>query len=199
MPDDFVTMVSGLPRSGTSLLMQMLQAGGMPLLTDGRRAPDEHNPRGYFEDERVKHSRTDLSWLEEARGRAVKVVHLLLFHLPTDRDVRVIFMLRDLEEVMASQRVMLHKQGRTAATLDDAKLAGIFTKQIALARQWLFERPNFGVLYVNHSDVMDNPAVTAGQINLFLGGNLAVAKMTEAVNPALHRQRKSALVKRSAS
>src|ERR1700678_1911729 len=149
MSDDFVTIVSGLPRSGTSLMMQMLQAGGMPLLTDGRRAPDEHNPRGYFEDERVKHSRTDLSWLEEARGNAVKVVHLLLSHLPTDRNFRVIFMLRDLEEVMASRRVMLHKQGRTAAALDDAKLAGIFAKQISLVRQWLLERPNFEVLYVN--------------------------------------------------
>jgi hypothetical protein len=199
MPDNFITIVSGLPRSGTSLLMQMLQAGGMPLLTDGRRAPDEHNPRGYFEHERVKHSRTDLSWLEEARGRAVKVVHLLLFHLPTDRPFRVIVMLRDLEEVIASQRVMLHKQGRTAATLDDAKLAGIFAKQIALVRQWIFGRPNFRVLYVNHRDLIEHPAVTAGQINLFLGGNLLAAKMAEAVNPALHRQRKSVLVKPTAS
>jgi hypothetical protein len=124
---------------------------------------------------------------------------LLLFHLPIDRNFRVVFMLRDLEEVMTSQRVMLDKEGRTAATLDDAKLAGIFAKQIALVRQWLSERPNFRVLYVNHFDLIDRPSVTAGQINLFLGGNLLAAKMAEAVNPALHRQRKFALVKSIAS
>jgi hypothetical protein len=199
MPDNYVTIVSGLPRSGTSLMMQMLQAGGMRLLTDGRRAPDEHNPHGYFEHEGVKHGRNDLSWLEQAGGKAVKVVHLLLLHLPTDRNYRVIFMVRNLEEVIASQRVMLKKQGRSAATLDDERLAGIFDKQIAMVRQWLAERPNFLVLYVNHSDVIDHPAVTAGQINLFLGGNLLVANMADAVNPALYRQRESVPLKQVAS
>jgi hypothetical protein len=199
MPGDFVTVVSGLPRSGTSLMMQMLQAGGMPLLTDGLRAPDEHNPRGYFEHEAVKHSRADLSWLEHAAGKAVKIVHLLLLHLPADRNFRVIFMLRNLQEVIASQRVMLKKQGRSAAALDDEALAGVFEKQIALVRQWLAERPNFLVLYVNHSDVIEHPAVTAGQINVFLGGNLLVAKMAEAVNPALYRQRKSPRVNQAAN
>jgi hypothetical protein len=100
-------------------------------------------------------------------------------------------MLRDLKEVIASQRVMLDKQGRTAATLDDAKLAGIFAKQIDLVRQWLFERPNFRALYVNHGELIDHPAETAGQINLFLGGTLLADKMAEAVNPALHRKRNS--------
>ena len=194
MPEDFVTIVSGLPRSGTSLMMQMLQAGGMPLLTDGERAPDEHNPRGYLEHERVKHSHTDLSWLEQAGGRAVKVVHLLLLHMPTDRNFRVIFMQRNLAEVIASQRVMLKKQGRTGATLGDDTLADVFRRQIDMVRQWLAEQPNFLVLYVNHRDVMNHPAVIAGQINLFLGGKLLTAKMTEAVNPALYRQRKSAPV-----
>jgi hypothetical protein len=94
---------------------------------------------------------------------------------------------------------MLKKQGRSAATLDDERLAGIFDKQIAMVRQWLAERPNFLVLYVNHSDVIDHPAVTAGQINLFLGGNLLVANMADAVNPALYRQRKSVPLKQVAS
>src|SRR5882757_5861307 len=137
MSDDHVTIVSGLPRSGTSLMMQMLQAGGMQLLTDGLRTSDEHNPRGYFEHEKVKHGRNDLSWLEQAGGKAVKVIHLLLPHLPADRNYRVIFMVRNLEEVIASQRVMLKQQRRPAATLADEKLAEVFETQLNTVRRWL--------------------------------------------------------------
>ena len=191
MAENFITIVSGLPRSGTSLMMQMLQAGGMRLLTDGRRASDEHNPRGYFEHESVKHGRNDLSWLEPAVGKAVKVIHLLLLQLPTDRDYRVVFMLRAVEEVIASQRVMLKQQGRISATLSDVKLAGVFEAQLTSVRKWLAGHSNFRVLYVNHLDVIDHPVVTAGQINLFLHGNLLVDNMAAAVNSALYRQRKS--------
>ncbi len=176
-------------------MMQMLQAGGMPLLTDGQRAPDEHNPRGYFEHEGVKHSRSNLSWLEQAGGKVVKVVHLLLQHLPTERNYRVIFMLRNVEEVIASQRVMLKQQGRPAAALTDTALGGVFEKQLSTVRQWLAERPNFRVLYVNYRDVIDHPAVVTGQINLILGGNLRVTDMAAAVEPALYRQRKSVPMK----
>ena len=192
MPGDYVTIVSGLPRSGTSLMMQMLRAGGMQLLTDGRRAPDEHNPRGYFEHEGVKHSRNDLSWLEEAGGKVVKVVHLLLQYLPANRDYRVIFMQRDLEEVIVSQRVMLQQQGRPAAAMTDAALADVFKNQLATMRQWLADRPNFRVLYVNHRDVIDRPEEMAKHLNFFLDGNLLVAGMAAAVDPALYRRRKSA-------
>jgi hypothetical protein len=195
VPEDYITIVSGLPRSGTSLMMQMLQAGGLPLLTDNQRAADEHNPRGYFEHEGVKHGRNDLSWLEPAGGKAVKVVHLLLLHLPADRHYRVIFMVRNLEEVIASQREMLKKQNRSAATLDDKTLAGIFEKQMTMVRLWLAEHPSFRVLYINHSDVIAQPLVAAEQINLFLGGSLLVSSMADVVNPALYRQRKSVLCK----
>jgi hypothetical protein len=195
MPDDFVTIVSGLPRSGTSLMMQMLQAGGLPLLTDGQRTPDASNPRGYFEHEAVKQGRNDLSWLEQAGGKAVKVIHLLLPHLPAPRNYRVIFMVRNLEEVIASQRAMLQQQGRPAATLTDAALAGVFEKQLATVRQWLAEQPHFRVHYVNHRDVIAQPEAAAEQINLFLGGNLAVTRMVAAVNPELYRQRKPVLEK----
>jgi Sulfotransferase domain len=189
MPDDFVTVVSGLPRSGTSLMMQMLEAGGLPLLTDGLRVADEHNPRGYFEHEQVKHSRTDLSWLESANSKAVKVIHVLLLHLPASRNYRVIFMLRDIGEVINSQRVMLQKQGRAAAVLTDAKLGGIFETQVSSVRRWLAEQPNFRVLYLNHREVIENSPVATGQINDFLGGNLQVERMVAAVNPELYRQR----------
>ena len=190
MAGDYVTIVSGLPRSGTSLMMQMLQAGGMHLLTDSQRAPDEHNPRGYFEDERVKHGHNDLSWLEQASGKVVKVIHLLLLQLPGDRDYRVIFMLRDLEEVISSQRTMLKKQGRAAAKLSDEALRGVFEKQLDTVREWLAKQPNFCVLYVRHRDVIENPAATAEQINRFLDGTMPVANMAGAVNPQLYRQRK---------
>ena len=198
MPDHFITIVSGLPRSGTSLMMQMLQAGGMQLLTDGRRAPDESNPRGYLEHEGVKHGRKDLSWLEQADGKAVKVIHLLLLQLPTDRNYRVVFMLRHLEEVIASQRAMLKQQGRADAKLADVRLASAFETQLNQVRQWLAEHPNFRVLYVNHGSLIEDPLATAGQINQFLGGNLLAAKMAGAVHPELHRQRKSVPVKISA-
>ena len=143
MPGNFVTIVSGLPRSGTSLLMQMLAAGGMQVITDGQRAADQHNPRGYFELEAVKHTRTDHSWLTRAEGKAVKVVHLLLPHLPSDREYRVIFMQRDLSEIIASQRAMLQQQGRPAAKLPDSKLAEIFGNQLSQVRQWLSQIPQF--------------------------------------------------------
>jgi hypothetical protein len=195
MSEDFVTIVSGLPRSGTSLMMQMLQAGGMQLLTDDRRTPDEHNPRGYFEHEAIKHGRNDLTWLESAPGKAVKVIHLLLPNLPTDRNYRVVFMLRDIEEVVASQRAMLQQQGRSSATLTDAKLAGIFEKQLNQVSQWLAGHSNFRVLQVNHRNVIEHPEVEAGKINQFLGGHLVVDRMAAAVNSALYRQRKGFPVK----
>jgi hypothetical protein len=193
MADNFITIVSGLPRSGTSLMMQMLQAGGLELLTDGVRGPDESNPRGYLEHEAVKHGRNDLSWLEPAGGKAVKVIHLLLLQLPTDRNYRVIFMMRNLAEVIASQRAMLKQQGRPDAKLTDAKLAGIFEAQLNQVRQWLAERSSFQVLYVNHGSLVENPLAEAGRINQFLGGNLLTAQMAGAVHPELYRQRKAVL------
>src|ERR1022692_2693155 len=97
--DSFVTVVSGIPRSGTSLMMQMLAAGGMPVLAGELRAPDEDNPRGYFEFEPVKRTKRDPAWLREAPGKAVKVVYLLLRDLPAGYDYRVIVMRRDLNDV----------------------------------------------------------------------------------------------------
>jgi hypothetical protein len=197
--DPVVTIVSGLPRSGTSLMMQMLQAGGMMLLSDGRRVPDEHNPCGYFEHESVKHSHRDLSWLTQAEGKAVKVIHLLLRQLPSDRNYQVIFMLRDLDEVVASQRVMLQQQGLSPARLTDADLARVFAQQLDQVGHWLREQPNFRVLYVHYQDVIGHPAVAAKQINHFLGGNLRAASMAGAVNPSLHRQRQGASGPRASS
>ena len=170
-------------------MMQMLQAGGLSLLTDERRAADKHNPRGYFEYEAVKHSRADVSWLEQAGGRAVKVIHLLLRHLPVDRPYRVLFMLRDVQEVIASQRTMLKASGRGGAQIPDDKLAGVFEQQLLEVRGWLAARPNFRVLYVNYRDVLGDPFAAAQTIALFLGGKLNVSAMAGVVDRTLYRQR----------
>ena len=191
MPDDCVTIVSGLPRSGTSLMMQMLQAGGMKLLTDERRAADQNNPRGYFEYEAVKRSGTDVSWLELAGGRVVKVIHLLLRHLPPDRQYRVIFMLRDVQEVVASQRAMLEASGRSGARIPDDKLSAVFEQQLVEVRQWLAEQPNFRVLYLNYHDVLGDPSAAAQTMALFLGGRLDVLAMAGVVDRTLYRQRRA--------
>jgi len=185
----FVMIVSGVPRSGTSLMMQMLAAGGIQVLTDGHRIADQHNPCGYFELEAVKHTRTDHSWLARAEGKVVKVVHLLLPHLPVDREYRVIFMERELIEIIASQRAMLEQQGRPAANLPDSKLAEIFGKQLAEVRQFLFKNPNFRVLHLQHRDVIEMPLTVAQQIATFLGGDLDPKRMAAAVEPSLYRQR----------
>jgi hypothetical protein len=191
MPDEWVTIVSGLPRSGTSLMMQMLQAGGMTLLTDEKRAADQNNPRGYFEYEAVKRSGTDVSWLGQAGGRAVKVIHLLLRHLPLERQYRVIFMLRDVQEVIASQRAMLKASGQSGARITDGQLAGVFEQQLGEVRQWLAERPNFRVLCVNYCEVLRDPSAVAQTIALFLGGRLDVSAMEGVVDRTLYRQRRA--------
>ena len=191
MPGEWVTIVSGLPRSGTSLMMQMLQAGGMKLLTDEQRPADLNNPRGYLEYEAVKRSGTDVSWLELAGGRAVKVIHVLLRHLPLDREYRVIFMQRDMQEVIASQRAMLQAGGQSGARIPDDKLAGVFEQQLAEVRRWLAERPNFRVLYVDYREVLGNPSAAAQTISSFLGDVLTIGAMASVVDPALYRQRRA--------
>jgi hypothetical protein len=184
-----VTIVSGLPRSGTSLMMQMLAAGGLPALTDHIREADEDNPHGYLEFERAKQSKQDAGWLDDAHGKAVKMVHLLLLDLPLDRQYRVIFMRRDLREVLASQRRMLERSNRAGAQLSDEALAKVFAEQVERVLHWLRGQPNFIVLEVLYSDLVAAPAEHAHQINTFLGGGLNEAAMALAVDPALYRNR----------
>lgn len=188
---DFITVVSGLPRSGTSLMMQMLAAGGIPPLTDHERAADESNPRGYFEFEPVKRLRTDRSWIGQAHGHAVKVIHLLLRELPTDEQLsyRVILMHRPMVEVLASQRTMLERQGKVAA--DDAMLAKVYQSQLDQAEQWLAAQPTFSVLVVDHHAVLKTSEFAANAVNDFLGGELDVAAMIRAVDPKLYRQQQA--------
>lgn len=187
---DFTTIVSGLPRSGTSVMMQMLVAGGLPALTDGQRPADEDNPRGYFELEAVKTIQRDNAWLDGAAGKVVKMVHALLPHLPLDRPYRVILMRRELDEVLASQRKMLERHGRSGAALPDAQLKTIYMNQVSQTLRWLAERPGqFQVLEVEYGRLIADPAGTAQALNAFLGGTLDEQAMAAAVDPSLHRNR----------
>jgi hypothetical protein len=182
-------VVSGLPRSGTSLMMQMLAAGGIPPLTDQIRRPDEDNPRGYFEFERVKQLKQDKAWLAEASGKAVKIVHLLLSELPLDRSYRVIFMRRKMSEILASQHKMLTRAGRSIATTNPESLGRNFETQVAQVLHWLRARPNFQIQEVWHHDLLASPQGQATRLNRFLGGHLDKSAMATVVDPALHRNR----------
>jgi hypothetical protein len=184
-----ITIVSGLPRSGTSLLMQMLEAGGLKVLTDNVGAGDEDNPRGYFELEAVKRTKQDPSWLDRAADRVVKMVHVLLYDLPPDRSYRVLFMKRDLREVVRSQGVMLRRRGTQGANLTDEQLISAYEGQLAKIESWLADQPCFEVLYISYNDLMADPARAAADANRFLGGGLDEEQMISHVDPALYRQR----------
>jgi hypothetical protein len=185
-----ITIVSGLPRSGTSLLMQMLTAGGLPALTDGRRAADADNPHGYFELEAVKQTRRDAAWLEKADGRVVKVVSHLLFDLPADRGYRVVFALRPIPEILASQKAMLQRHGMTGAEVEEEKLAAAYEEHLEEVRMWLGGQTNFRVLYLDFREIVQDPAAAAGRINTFLDNGLDAPAMAAAVDPKLYRQRR---------
>jgi hypothetical protein len=184
-----VTVVTGLPRSGTSMMMQMLAAGGMPLLADDARPPDPDNPRGYFEFGPVKRPAGAVDWVAAAAGKAVKVIHVLLPNLPAGYQYRVLFMHRDVREVLASQQAMLRRLGRRGADLPPGRLAELFSQQLRQVREWLATQPHFSLLDVEYRRVVEDPAGESRRANQFLGGHLDEAKMAAAVDPAFYRQR----------
>jgi len=187
-----IVIVSGLPRSGTSMAMQMLHAGGMSVMTDAIRTADADNPHGYLEFERVKQLKTDKSWLDDAAGKAVKIIHLLLMELPTDREYRIVFLRRNLSEVVRSQAVMLERSGRKGAAIPPERLIALFEGQLKSIELWLAACPNFQVLQLDHADFIANPAQQAKSINAFLGGTLDESAMVKAVDPSLHRNKSAA-------
>lgn len=187
--DDAITIVSGLPRSGTSLMIQMLEAGGMPIMTDNIRKPDEDNPRGYYEFENVKKIKDDASWLEDCHGKAFKMVSMLLSHIPEHKQYNVIFMKRELAEMLASQKMMLERQGRKRAEVTDQEIAENFEKHLQHMESWLAEQPNMNVLYLKYNDIILDPSRYAQAVNRFLGGWLHEERMAQIVEKALYRQR----------
>ncbi len=185
---DVITIVSGLPRSGTSMMMKMLEAGGMPVLVDNVREADEDNPRGYYEFEQVKQVQADASWLDNAAGKAVKMVSLLLYSLPSDRKYKVLFMRRNMTEILVSQRAMLERTGQ-GKDFNDAEMAALFSRHLREIEAWLGGQKNFEVLTVPYNSVIADPRQYARHINLFLYGRLDEEKMAQTVDASLYRNR----------
>ena len=188
-----VVIVSGLPRSGTSMAMKMLEAGGMELVVDNIRTADVDNPKGYYEDERVKNlaEMEDTSWFRAARGKVIKVVSSLLNYLPASNAYKVVFMRRNLHEVLASQAKMLERRGEGSQTGDEELLA-MYEAHLDKVQFQLGFRPHFEALYVNYADVVSDPLSQARLIADFVGGGLDVQKMAAAVDGSLYRNRATA-------
>ncbi|MHC4470604.1 MAG: hypothetical protein ACYTDY_03145 [Planctomycetota bacterium] len=187
--EDVITVVSGLPRSGTSLMMKMLDAGGVPPLVDGIREADEDNPKGYFELEKVKKLAEDSSWLPEARGKVIKVISQLLYDLPTGYDFRVIFMRRNIDEILASQKKMLIRRG----TLKDdgpseAKMRDIMLKHVSQVLGWMDER-GMKHVEVSYNEMFTSPDEHILSVNELLGGGLDTEAMARTIDPELYRNR----------
>jgi len=185
-----IAIVSGLPRSGTSMMMKMLEAGGIPPLTDKLREADNDNPKGYYEFERVKKmDKGDLDWLPDAEGKAVKIISALLKYLPGDYEYNIIFIRRHIDEILASQRKMLVNRGEDTDKLDDAEMADLFNKHVRMTEKWIADQPNVNVLYIHYSEILSDPQPQAEKVNAFLGGELDVEQMTAVVDPTLYRNK----------
>lgn len=189
MNKDFVVIVSGLPRSGTSMMMKMLEAGGLQVLTDNIRTADEDNPKGYYEFEAVKELESNKEWLKDARGKVVKIISQLLKQLPPDYHYKIVFMRRKMEEILASQRQMLIRRGEPTDAISDDKMAKIFQAHLLQVESWLAKQPNMDVLYVHYTEALEQPLPVIDKINQFLGGKLDTKKMAAVVDKSLHRQR----------
>jgi len=186
----FITIVSGLPRSGTSMMMRMLEAGGMEIVTDNARRADDDNPRGYFEYERVKKLKEDASCLDECHGKAVKIISMLLFDLPSNRKCRIIFMQREMQETLSSQRVMLQRLGKKDDNIGDEKMAEKFEKHLRQVEAWIDKQEHLDVLYVKYNEVIEDSQKQAERVNEFLGKELNIKKMVGVIEKSLYRQRK---------
>ena len=180
-----ITVVTGLPRSGTSLAMQLLEAAGFLPFTDGQRLADASNPQGYYEAEIVKTLPQDSAWLEEAEGRAVKVIHLLLPQLPDNREYRVLVMERELGAVLRSQQLMLERLGRAGAALPEARLRQVYGAQLAQMEAWLAARPLVPLLRLGFEACLADPLNSAGKLLRWL----------ELPHQPLDRQRLARLLK----
>lgn len=185
--DSRIVIVSGLPRSGTSLMMQMLASGGLEIVTDHVRGADVDNPRGYYELEKAKRIGKDSSWLSETRGKAFKIVSQLLYELPPTESYRIVFMERDLDEVLTSQEKMLQRLGRDAAPRDGMKRS--FTLHLDRLHEWLGQQRHMEVLRVSYNALLAEPDREAERVSTFLDGRMDVKKMAQTVDPSLYRNR----------
>jgi hypothetical protein len=184
-----IIIVSGLPRSGTSMMMKMLAEGGAPVLADEQRRPDDDNPNGYFELEVVRQLKQgNVHWLQQADGKVVKVISALLEYLPADHDYKVIFMERETGETLASQKKMLDHRGQEPRLTDD-EMEQQLRAHLAAVKPWLARQPNMDVLYVNYNAFLTNPEPFCDQLAEFLALPLNQAHMLTVPDRRLYRNR----------
>ncbi len=186
-----IVVVSGLPRSGTSMLMKMLDAGGMEIMTDSERSADIDNPKGYFEYERIKdlEKESDKSYVREGRGKVLKVISFLIKDLPDDNDYRVILMRRSLDEVLASQNKMIQRLGTEDSTAAEEAMKEAYRNDIVRTRLLCRNRPNFELIEIHYKNTIEDPTATARSVNAFVGGRLDETAMRKAVDGSLYRNR----------
>lgn len=188
--DNRIIVVSGLPRSGTSMMMQMLEVGGVEILTDSLREADISNPKGYYEFERVKKLKEgDFGWLDDGIGKAVKIISALLVHLPSSHNYEVIFMRRDIQEILRSQKAMLIKDNKPTDKVTDEELTRLYENHLEKTFKWLSEQPNVNVIFVNYNELLADPSENVAKVNAFLGKMLDTQKMSGIIDPNLYRQR----------
>jgi hypothetical protein len=190
--NQFITVVSGLPRSGTSMMMSALKSGGMTLITDQIRSPDANNPKGYYEFERVKRlPKGDLDWLKSAQGKAVKIISALLAYLPDDYRYRIIFMERNIEEVLASQQRMLERTGKQDEhPVPDEVLSQSYYDHLQEQKNWLADQDWIRTLYISYNEVLRRPEESFEQIAAFLDQRVDPLEMVKIVDRDLYREQK---------
>lgn len=186
-----VIIVSGLPRSGTSMMMQMLEAGGLVTVTDKIREANQENPKGYYELEQVKEldKSDEKFWMKEHKGKVVKVISFLLRYLPMNLNYKVIFIQRDIEEVLKSQNKMLKNCGEKDELVGDEKMRKNYKDHLWRVKYLLKHTANFDVLYINHNDILSSPIEQAKRINEFFNNHLNADSMAGIVDRALYRNR----------
>lgn len=184
-----VIIVSGLPRSGTSMMMQMLDNGGLEVLTDKQRRPDKDNPKGYYEYERVKSLPEDADWLEKAQGKAVKVLGELIKHIPKGYNYKVVFMERNLDEIIESQTKMLKRQGKNPNDISKEELRDTFEDYRKILKQQIASHPGMEVIYVSYNDIMSHPEPVVESISAFFDCELDTNEMLSVIDDDLYRNR----------
>lgn len=180
-----IVIVSGLPRSGTSLMMQMLDKGGLDSLVDQKRKADESNPKGYYEFEPVKSIHKDNSWLDQAKDKSVKIVAPLLKHLDFKYRYKIIFMKRNLDEIIKSQQKMIGKN----PDIFPVSLYNAFRKQLESIEIWKNKEPGVELIYIDYKDVLDHPNVAIDKIQSFLGIDLKKNEMEKCIDISLYRNK----------
>ncbi|SLM30388.1 conserved hypothetical protein [Desulfamplus magnetovallimortis] len=184
-----IVVVSGLPRSGTSMMMRMLEAGGIEPFIDNKRVPDEDNPNGYYELERIKSLERDNEWLYEAKGKAVKIISMLLYNLPSRYSYKVIFMHRNMDEILLSQSKMLLRKGKNGNHISDKELSVKFFNHLGEIEKWLDNQSNIEFINVSYNDILKEPLKNITNINRFINNAMDESKMVDVLDSALYRQR----------